>query len=181
MATVTLQRMRHGGITQARSLFGSATGALYVSDFVGRVTVDVSDAGSLLAEGYVTYVPGAGGGTTPTSGVAVLDFGSFPGSPSATATVVAGAAADPNAVIDAWVTPQATADHSADEHAGDPPMVVAAVVSGGNIVISGYPSGRDLAVPPGTPFGRATTSQMPIGRQQVMPYGKWSIAWAFSP
>ena len=179
MATITLQRLQHAGITQARSIIGDSTGTIYQQDAVGRVTVAVADAGALLAQGYAVYTMGAGGGTAPSSGVAVIDFGSFPGSPSATTTVVAGAAADPNAVIDAWVVPIATADHSVEEHQGDPPLV-SAVVSGGNIVISGFPSGRDLAVPPGTAFGGAN-SKSPVGQRQLMPYGKWSIAFAFAP
>jgi hypothetical protein len=181
MATVTLQRVRPGQVSQSRSFFGAATGTLYLADNVGRATVDTRDSGYLLAEGWVIYTPGSGQGSTPSSGTTTISFGAFPGSSSATATIIAGAAADPNAVVDAWVIPIATADHSADEHIGDPPLVVAAVVAGGNIVISGYPSGRDLAVPPGTPPGNTAGSQAPIGQQQVMPYGAWSVAWAFAP
>jgi hypothetical protein len=179
--TITLQRSRGDAAAgHSRSVVGASTGTIYIVDGVGRVTVAAADAGYLIAEGFVVYTPGSGFGSTPSSGVTTISFGAFPGSSSATTTIIAGAAADPNAAIDAWVTPIATADHSAEEHAGDPPLVVAAVVSGGNIVINGYPSGRDLFVPAQTPFVN-TPSQMPIGMQQVMPYGAWSVAWAFAP
>ena len=79
MATITLQRLQHAGITQARSIIGDSTGTIYQQDAVGRVTVAVADAGALLAQGYAVYTMGAGGGTAPSSGVAVIDFGVLPG------------------------------------------------------------------------------------------------------
>jgi hypothetical protein len=176
MATAMLQRLDPFQETQSKSLTGAVTGNVYIVDQLGRVTVDTRDALALTLQGWLYILSGS----TPTSGVATLDFGAFPGSPMATVTVPSIDSADPNAEIDAWVIPVATTDHSADEHIADPPRVIAAIVSG-NIVISGFPSGRDLPVPPGTPFGNTAGSQMPIASQQCMPYGKWSVAWAFSP
>jgi hypothetical protein len=116
----------------------------------------------------------------PTSGVATINFGPFPGSSSAVLMLPGwsdmGIPAQP---INAWAIPFGTADHTADEHVADPPRFSAAVDGLGNIVISGFPSGRDLPVPPGTPFGNSS-SQMPIGNQQPMPYGAWSVGWAYS-
>ena len=64
--------------------------------------------------------------------------------------------------------------------AADPPLV-SAQISGGNLVINAFPSGRDKPIPSGTAFGQTATSQMPVGEQQPTPYGAWSVAWAFSP
>lgn len=183
MATVTLQRIRSntegGGHSQLAS--GPVTGKQYLIDQLGRVTVDVLDAPFFVVKGWSYYQLGGGGGTAATSGIATLDFGAFPGSPSATTTVVAVDASDPNAILDAWIAQVATVDHSADEHAADPPLVSAVADGAGNIIITGQPSGRDLFVPPGTPPGNLAGSQAPIGQTQLMPVGKWSVAWAFSP
>lgn len=181
MATVLLQHLSGFYKDQQRTIYGPVTGNLYNVDQLGRVLVDTLDAPYFIARGVQYAVYGAGGGTTATSGIATLDFGSFPGSVSATVTVAATDPFDPNAEIDAWVIPVATADHTADEHIADPPRVQAAI-SGSTIVISGFASGRDLPVPNQTPFGNpALSSQMLIGSRQLTPYGKWSVAWAFSP
>jgi hypothetical protein len=177
MATLSLQRLKEEGSSHARTMTGFSTGKLYNSDSLGRVTVDILDAPEFLAKGWVVYDLGAG--LIPSSGVAILDFGPFPGSSTATVSVIGGNAFNSSNVVDAWITPIATADHSADEHQIDPPLV-SAVISGSNIIITGYPSGRDLAVPPGTPFGNTANSQMPIASQQLMPYGKWSVGWALA-
>ena len=181
MATVTLQRIKGfaGSAGFAEAASGAVTGNQYVIDALGRVTVDTRDAPFYIVKGWCYWQPGSGGGTSPTSGVATLNFGAFPGTPQASVTVSAIDAADPNAEIDAWVIPVATTDHSADEHTYDPPRVSAAI-SGSTIIVTGFPSGRDMSVPPGTPFG-ASPSQQPIGEIQCMPYGQWSVAWAFSP
>jgi hypothetical protein len=177
--TVTLQRLRPDQM-QAKSIIGAATGNLYLADSLGRVTVNVLDAAALYAEGYAALTLGSGGGSAPSSGTGILSFGPFPGSSSATVTLVAAAQSDPNAVIDCWIVPIATADHSVDEHQSSDAPIVSAVASGANIIITGYPSGRDLPVPPGTPPAGAA-SQMPIASQQLMPYGAWTVGWAFAP
>jgi hypothetical protein len=177
MSTISLQRLKEEGSSHARTMTGASTGVLYNSDALGRVTVDISDAPELLAKGWVIF--DLGSGLIPSSGIATLDFGAFPGSSFASVSVVGGNAFSSNAHVDAWVAPVATVDHSVDEHQVDPPLV-SAIVSGSNIVINGYPSGRDLAVPPGTPFGNTANSQLPIGNQQLMPYGKWSVGWALA-
>lgn len=183
MATVTLQRIKgfagSAGFSEAAA--GPVTGKQYVIDALGRVTVDTQDAPFFVVKGWSYYEYGAGGGTVPTSGATLIDFGAFPGSNYASVTMVGGDANDPNAELDAWVFPAITADHTVQEHQVDPPLITAIADGLGNVIISGVPSGRDLTVPPGVPFGNTANSQMPIGSQQLMPVGKWSVAWAFSP
>lgn len=183
MATVTLQRLKGYAGAAGFSEFagGPVTGNSYVIDALGRVTVDVLDAPFFIVKGWCYYEYGAGGSTSPTSGVAVIDFGAFSGSPSASTTIVAGDANDPNAVLDAWIVQVATVDHSADEHNADPPLVGIVADGNGNIIITGQPSGRDLFVQPGVAPGNIAGSQAPVGQTQLMPVGKWSVAWAFSP
>lgn len=177
MATVTVQRPHSLETTSARRIVGRVTSSAYTVNALGQATVDTQDAAHLYTAGWTPAFEGSG---LPSSGVAVIDFGAFPGSPFASTTVVAIDASDPNAILDAWVTQVATVDHSADEHAADPPLVSAVADGAGNIIIIGQPSGRDLFVPPGTPPAGAS-SQAPIGQTQLTPVGKWSVAWAFSP
>jgi hypothetical protein len=178
MATVALQRIEGLKGEPQRRINGAVTGKGYTQDQLGRAIVDVLDAPQLIAKGWL-YANLADIPSNPLAGVATVDFGAFPGSPMAQLTVLAGDIFDPSAVLQASVTPIATADHTADEHTADPPLV-SAVVSGSNIIITAMPSGRDLQVPPGTPFGNKSGSQQPIAQTQLMPVGKWSVAWAFA-
>ena len=179
MATITLQHPDRVSSVQQRRFFGRVTGNAYSISPIGQATVDTRDSAQLLCEGWIQVL---GSGSLPASGVATLDFGAFPGSASPALVVAAADVADPNAVLDAWIIPVATVDHTADEHAADPPRVIATnTTPGTSITIYGFPSGRDLPVPPGTPFGNTANSQMPVAQQQLMPVGKWSVAWAFSP
>ena len=71
-----------------------------------------------------------------TQGTAVLDFGAFPGSnvayvDVATVGVVA------TSLIEAWIRPAASADHTDTDHVAAPMKVVAQYVSDGNIRIYG--------------------------------------------
>lgn len=63
------------------------------------------------------------------TGTTVVDFGAFPGSSDTTATVTGQASIASGSFVEAWITPTATADHTADEHWVEQIKVVA-----GNIV-----------------------------------------------
>lgn len=180
MATIALQHGYDAWPRGVRRIAGAVTGNAYTIDGLGRVVVDTRDAPAMLAGSWL-YASLSDLPNEPLGGTSLIDFGAFPGTNFASVTVAAADIAVPAAVIDAWVTPIATVDHSADEHLMDPPLVVSAVISGSNIVITGVPSGRDLPVPPGTPFGNTANSQQPTGNRQFTPYGKWSVSWAFSP
>ena len=174
MATVSIKRLKPFAETQAHAFYGKVTGTLYGVDQLGRAIVDSRDAAYLVPEGWVYEVA-----EEATSGNAVLDFGVFPGSPTASVTVVAADAADPTAILTGFVTAVATVDHSAVEHVADPPRVTAVADGLGNVIIYGFPSGRDLYVPAATPFGNKANSQAPVDQQQMQPYGKWSVGYAF--
>jgi hypothetical protein len=49
------------------------------------------------------------------SGTAILDFGAFPGQ-SETFLVVSAPGITPTSLLEAWIMPAQTADHSSDEH-----------------------------------------------------------------
>lgn len=178
MTTTTLQEPPAAPMARQRSIVGAITGARYSVNAIGQVTVDTQDSTDLKALGWI---PVASVGTgQANAGVATLDFGSFPGAPTAILVVVSQDVSDPNARIDVWVAPADTVDHTSDEHLADPPRVYGVnTTPGTSFTIYGFARGTDLPVPPGTPFGNATGSQMPVGQQQLMPYGKWNVAWAF--
>jgi hypothetical protein len=89
------------------------------------------------------------------SGTAILDFGARPVSDTSLAvtgqgTILAGS------LVEAWIWPLITADHTADEHIVEELMVYA-----GNVVA-------------GVGFTIYLTAQGPDGS-----FGQWSVAWVW--
>ncbi len=64
------------------------------------------------------------------SGTAALDFGAFPGKSDASVAVTGQAGIVSGSLVEAWIRPEATADHTADEH-----MLETLKVFAGNIAI----------------------------------------------
>jgi hypothetical protein len=96
-------------------------------------------------------------------GTATLDFGAFPGTDTAT-VAVADAAIGAAALVEAWVFPAATTDHSADEHVVESFKVVARdVVAGVGFSVQGF----------STFEGRFAGNAFRV-------YGKWNIAWVWN-
>ena len=62
-------------------------------------------------------------------GTTTVNFGAFPGSSEASATVTGQASILAGSLVEAWVYPTATGDHTADEHIEEPIRVMA-----GNVV-----------------------------------------------
>jgi len=72
------------------------------------------------------------------TGTDTVDFGAFPGSLYTTRAVTGQAGIVSGSLVEAWIRPVATADHSADEHTVDPPRVIAAdIVAGTGFTIHG--------------------------------------------
>jgi len=93
------------------------------------------------------------------SGKTTIDFGAFPGKSDAT-KAVADAAILSGSLAEAWLYPEATADHSADEHLLDGPNIRAgAVVAGVGFTIFGV-TGR--------------------GGGDNMTYGLWTVEWVWN-
>jgi hypothetical protein len=161
MATITLRRPLSAPLNQNMTLVGASTGARYGVNQFGEATVDTTDKAALLALGWS---PLAGGATHATSGTGTVDFGAFPGSDFAAATITASDPDDPSAILFAYVLPTATVDHSADEHLVDPPQVSAVNNGDGTITVNAVP--RQASYP----------SLIP---PEPMPYGKWTVGYAF--
>jgi hypothetical protein len=108
-------------------------------------------------------------------GTATINFGAAPGGYEASVAVASAAIGATN-LVEAWVYPTATADHSADEHLIDPPRVMAgSVVAGVGFTIYGYSEPRYVANPT-RPTGKG------VDRTQDAPkyYGQYSVAWVWN-
>lgn len=69
-------------------------------------------------------------------GTTTVDFGSFPGSSHTKVTVTGQASILSSSLVEAWVVPIATSDHTADEHVLEPIRVyVSDVVAGTGFTI----------------------------------------------
>ncbi len=93
------------------------------------------------------------------SGTSTLDFGAFPGGSDASIAVTGQAGILSGSLVEAWILPAATADHSADEH-----TVESLKIYAGNIIAAtGF-----------TIYGVNT------GGGDTRIYGTWNIAWVWN-
>ena len=73
-----------------------------------------------------------------TTGTASIDFGAFPGASDASVVITGQAGILSSSLVEAWIFPADTADHSADEHIIDTIKVVAhTIVPGTGFTITG--------------------------------------------
>jgi hypothetical protein len=97
----------------------------------------------------------------PGTGTTTVNFGAFPGSTDTTVTITGQASIVAGSLVEAWIRPVATADHSADEHWVERPEVTA-----GNIVAAtGF-----------TIYAKAPDE--PNIKDQRL-YGQYTVAWAW--
>lgn len=125
-------------------------------------------------------------------GTTTVNFGAFPGSP-ATSAAVAQPAILAGSLVEAWLYPVATADHSADEHLCEPIKVIAGdVVAGvGFTIYAFYDSNifeqrvSDLArhgAPSVASRGNARGVNSGLDSALLLPrtYGQWTVAWVWN-
>lgn len=112
-------------------------------------------------------------------GTALVDFGTFPGSGHASLAITGQTGILSTSVVEAWVHPAATADHTSDEHIADPPRVVAADISVGvgftiHLVNQDRVDGIDgvnCGKGPGRPAANSNNAAC---------YGVWAVAWVWN-
>lgn len=85
-----------------------------------------------------------------------IDFGAFPGVSNVSLDITGLTDIATGAIPEAWIVPQATTDHTLDEHIANPPRVYA-----GNVVA-------------GTGF---TIYAVNNDRGDFLTYGKWTVAY----
>jgi hypothetical protein len=91
-------------------------------------------------------------------GIALLDFGAFPGGSDASVVVTGQSGIQAASTVKAWLQPAVTSDHSADEH-----IVETLEVFAGNIV-----AGTGFTI-----YGVNTSPTIGL-------YGKWNVGWLWS-
>lgn len=130
----------------------------------------------------------------PAQGTATLDFGAFPGKSDASVDVTGQTGIASGSLVEAWIRPVDTADHTADEHLVESIRVIAGnIVAGTGFTIYGFNTSEINE--PVTPFtGRTnpttaaqTAAANPQQFQQATRggigtriYGTWTIAWAWN-
>ena len=89
-------------------------------------------------------------------GTATLNFGVFPGASDTTVVVTGQTGILSNSLVEAWISPVATSDHSVDEHRVEEFQVTADTIVAG----TGF-----------TIFGRTRNSHI---------CGQWTVAWVWN-
>ena len=111
---------------------------------------------------------------------ATLNFGAWPGTDLASVAVTGQASIASGSLVECWVYPTATADHSIDEHIIDPPHVVAGtVVAGTGFTIYGLEPPNRQPVTDGLGAGKGVLLEN-VNANQENPYGQWTIAWCWN-
>jgi hypothetical protein len=125
------------------------------------------------------------------TGVAILDFGVFPGKSDASVAVTGQAAIVAGSLVEAWIRPVATADHTDTEHMVETLKVFAAdIVAGTGFTIYGFndsqlnegleirTGGRSTLLAPSA-SGPVGTDAPRVGGRGTLLYGQWTVAWAW--
>jgi len=133
-------------------------------------------------------IPGSGG--SGAIGTAILDFGVFPGASDASVAVIGQAGILSGSVVNAWIRPVATADHTDTEHMVETFQVFGhTIVPGVGFTISGFNTSQltESLVPGGegrspiTTVGAQSGDGLPrLGGRGTRIYGQWTIAWSWA-
>jgi hypothetical protein len=111
------------------------------------------------------------------TGTAVLDFGS--GSTDASVAVTGQTGIVSGSLVEAWIRPVASADHSADEHLLEEIKIVASdIVAGTGFTVRGYKSSDKVE----TPLGWLSSGQNLAGKAGgvLQLRGQFNVNWAWN-
>jgi hypothetical protein len=100
------------------------------------------------------------------TGTTTLDFGAFPGKTDTSVAITGQGAIVSGSLVEAWIRPVATADHSDTEH-----MVETLKVFAGNIVAA---TGFTIYG-----FNNGPSGDNSLNGKAAMLYGQWTVAWAW--
>lgn len=122
-------------------------------------------------------------------GTVTLDFGAFPGKSDASVDVIGQTGLISSTLIEAWLIPVATADHTADEHMVETIRIVAKFKTNGEFTVYGFNMSQlNEPLEPVSKFQKSASTQ-PIAFDPQVPrrggkgtliWGQWSVAWAWS-
>lgn len=122
-------------------------------------------------------------------GTVILDFGAFPGGSDASVTVTGQASITGTSLVEAWLLPADTLDHTADEHLVETIKVVAGnIVAGTGFTIYGVNTSQlneplekvspsTFRTAAGTIYGDSAPT---VGGIATRIYGKWNVAWVWN-
>lgn len=128
-------------------------------------------------------------------GTTTIDFGAFPGKSDASVDVTGQASIVAGSLVEAWIRPEATADHSDTEHMVETIKVFAAnIVAGVGFTIYAFNTNQinEPVIPPRTASTAVLpTAAMPAaglqkagqgagGGMGTMIYGQWTVAWVWN-
>jgi hypothetical protein len=127
-------------------------------------------------------------------GTTTVDFGAFPGASDASVAVTGQASIAASSLVEAWIYPVTTADHTADEHMVETIKAVAGnVVAGTGFTIYAFNTStffepvvyaNDSGSNNVTLAGALVTSQgLPrptAGGRGTRIYGQWTVAWVWA-
>lgn len=128
----------------------------------------------------------------PGSGTATLNFGAFPGASDASVAVTGQTGILAGSLVEAWIRPVDTIDHTADEHMLETLKVFAAnIVPGTGFTIYGFntseinePLGESSGAGNVTLAGGLTRAQgfqrQLAGGRGTRIYGQWTVAWVWN-
>lgn len=110
-------------------------------------------------------------------GTATVDFGVFPGSSEASVAVTGQASIVAGSLAEAWLRPEATADHTVDEHVAEPIRVVATdIVAATGFTIRAF---CDNQLPEPSPT-QARGRLAPASDNVRKLYGLFTVAWVWN-
>lgn len=115
------------------------------------------------------------------TGTITVDFGVFPGKSDASVAVTGQAGILSNSLVEAWLYPVATADHSADEHLVETIQVRAGAPTAG-VGFTIYAINESQLNEPLEPLRGESPASPMSGRGGIGTriYGLWTVAWAWS-
>ena len=105
------------------------------------------------------------------SGETTVDFGAFPGRSDTSVAVTGQGSIGSGSLVEAWIRPVATSDHSADEHLVETLKIMAGdIVAGAGFTI--YAFNNSQLNEPLTPIGR--------GGMGTRLYGLFTVGWVWN-
>ena len=111
-----------------------------------------------------------------TTGTTILDFGAFPGQSDASVVVTGQAGIVAGSLVEAWIRPVDTADHSADEHMVETLKVFACeIVPGVGFTIRGFNTDKGFE----NWLYRTNAKTQPIRKTGTRIWGQWTVAWVW--
>lgn len=110
------------------------------------------------------------------TGTALIDFGTFPGGSDASLAITGQGGIIAGSIVEAWLLPTATADHTADEHIVNGPKVFAGnIVAGTGFTIYLV---NDDSCDGGDTIGGS--GKQVASSNNAATYGVWNVAWVWN-